>query len=333
MNTVDCPACGGTGVSALRRSIMAPEGCVIVCRDLSQVEARVLCFIAEQDDVLEQFRAKEDVYCLMAATLFGRTITKADKKERFIGKVLTLGAGYGIGFKNFQSRLRIGALGGKGMILGEDVAGALGLSVEHFVAKPYMRKFIEESLPPGMDFMEHAVHVACCETIINLFRSNRPGISSFWKTCDEALAHIYAGEEFRFGRNNLLVTNKKGILFPNGCVMQYPLLEQVLKKRGFDYSFLKNRKRHERVKVYGASCCENLVQGLSRIIITDSMLKMHSEGLRVAHQVHDEILVVCKEDEASDVYKRMGEIMSIPPDWAEGLPIASDGGWNRRYQK
>jgi hypothetical protein len=63
------------------------------------------------------------------------------------------------------------------------------------------------------------------------------------------------------------------------------------------------------------------------------MLKCKAEGIRVVHTVHDELLALCNERSASDTYRRMGEIMDKPPEWCSDLPLASDGGWNRRYQK
>jgi DNA polymerase len=85
--------------------------------------------------------------------------------------------------------------------------------------------------------------------------------------------------------------------------------------------------------LYGGKVDENITQALARIVITDDMLRMQQEGIRCVHQVHDEILSVCPENQAEDVYKEMGIIMATPPSWAPDLPLASEGGWDRRYIK
>jgi DNA polymerase I-like protein with 3'-5' exonuclease and polymerase domains len=54
---------------------------------------------------------------------------------------------------------------------------------------------------------------------------------------------------------------------------------------------------------------------------------------KVVHQVHDEILTVAPVEEAEETYQMLGEIMSVSPWWAPDLPLASEGGWDRRYIK
>jgi DNA polymerase len=96
---------GGT----LRKAIVAPPGHTLVAADLSQIEARILACMAVQSDLIGAFAKGEDVYCLFASKIFGRTITKADFHERFIGKTAILGLGYGMGWKKFQLTIKASA--------------------------------------------------------------------------------------------------------------------------------------------------------------------------------------------------------------------------------
>ncbi|MFO0007233.1 MAG: DNA polymerase [bacterium] len=91
---------------SLKNSIMAPPGHVIVDCDSSQIEARVLAWWAGQDDVVQAFARKEDIYCQDASKVYGRTITKADPVERFVGKTMRLGLGYGTGAAKLQHTLK-----------------------------------------------------------------------------------------------------------------------------------------------------------------------------------------------------------------------------------
>lgn len=84
--------------------------------DYAGVEARWIAWWAGQSDLVEQFRQGLDVYCTMASTLFGRVITKADKKERQLGKTIILGCGFGMGVVRFaaycaQQGIDLAALG------------------------------------------------------------------------------------------------------------------------------------------------------------------------------------------------------------------------------
>ena len=102
---------------ALRESIEAPDGHVLAVGDSGQIEARTNAWLWGQADVLAAFRASDagtglDPYCIMASRIYGRQITKADKNERFVGKVLTLGLGFQMGPVKLQMTLAKGALGG-----------------------------------------------------------------------------------------------------------------------------------------------------------------------------------------------------------------------------
>lgn len=102
---------------ALRESIEAPPGYELAVGDSGQIEARVNAWLWGQNDLLDAFRAADsgtgaDPYCIMASIIYGRTITKADKTERFVGKVLVLGLGFQMGAPKLQITLAKGALGG-----------------------------------------------------------------------------------------------------------------------------------------------------------------------------------------------------------------------------
>lgn len=100
----------------LRLSILAPKGHQLVVADSGQIEARVNAWISGQDDLLDAFAAQSDdsptdVYTKFASTIYGREITKADKLERFIGKIGVLGLGYSMGAAKLQTTLALGTMG------------------------------------------------------------------------------------------------------------------------------------------------------------------------------------------------------------------------------
>jgi DNA polymerase len=96
----------GTEGGKLKRCIVAPRGHVIIDCDSSQIEARVLAWLAGQTDVLNLFATKQDVYRHMASNIFSvYDINKVTPEQRFIGKTTVLGAGYGMGGIKFQAQL------------------------------------------------------------------------------------------------------------------------------------------------------------------------------------------------------------------------------------
>jgi hypothetical protein len=95
------------GKSSLKESIEVAEGYEITDADSSNIEARGVAWLAGQVDLVEDFARKVDVYCKMATTIYGKPITKADPLERFLGKTVVLGAGYGTGGVKLQATLRV----------------------------------------------------------------------------------------------------------------------------------------------------------------------------------------------------------------------------------
>ena len=91
---------------ALKNSILAPENYVIINCDSSQIEARVLAWLAGQDDVTRAFANGDDVYSEFATKVFNRPISKANPVERFVGKTCVLGLGYGTGAAKLQHTLK-----------------------------------------------------------------------------------------------------------------------------------------------------------------------------------------------------------------------------------
>jgi DNA polymerase len=92
--------------SPLKLAIMAPDGYMFVDSDSSQIEARTLAWLAEQNDLVEAFERGEDVYKIMASAIYGKSVESITKDERFVGKTTILGAGYGMGSVKFQAQLK-----------------------------------------------------------------------------------------------------------------------------------------------------------------------------------------------------------------------------------
>jgi len=92
--------------SPLKGAIIAPDGYMMIDSDSSQIEARTLAWLAEQNDLVDAFDRGEDVYKIMASAIYGKDVSEITKDERFVGKTTILGCGYGMGAKKFQAQLK-----------------------------------------------------------------------------------------------------------------------------------------------------------------------------------------------------------------------------------
>ena len=92
--------------SELKNAIIAPDGYLMIDSDSSQIEARTLAWLAEQNDLVDAFEKGEDVYKITASVIYNKSIASITKDERFVGKTTILGAGYGMGAQKFQLLLK-----------------------------------------------------------------------------------------------------------------------------------------------------------------------------------------------------------------------------------
>ena len=96
----------GANAGKIKKAIIAPPGHVVIDCDSSQIEARTLAWLAGQDDLLEAFENKEDVYKIMASRIYNVPVAEITPGQRQVGKVVILGAGYGVGHVKLQVFLK-----------------------------------------------------------------------------------------------------------------------------------------------------------------------------------------------------------------------------------
>ena len=107
----------GEDAGFLKKAVIAPEGYSIINTDSSQIEARTLAWLAKQWDLVQSFKDREDVYKIMAAEIYKKDVEDISKSERFIGKSVILGCGYGMGATRFKYLMDT-----QGVSIGEDEA-------------------------------------------------------------------------------------------------------------------------------------------------------------------------------------------------------------------
>jgi len=110
----------GENAKVLKSCIVAPKGYTLIQADSAQIEARVLAWLAEQNDLVDAFTKGEDVYKIMASAIYGKPVDEISGSERFVGKTTILGAGYGMGAIRFREQLK-----GMGVEIDEEEASRI----------------------------------------------------------------------------------------------------------------------------------------------------------------------------------------------------------------
>lgn len=171
-----------------------------------------------------------------------------------------------------------------------------------------------------------------CRRIVGIYRQKNWKIKAFWKKMDQVITNMTLGIESKEGP---LEVGKGFIRLPNGMFLQYFGLHGTAEITRDDLVMTETTylTRTGRTKLYGGLLTENVVQALSRIIIAEQMLKVHDAGYRLVTMAHDELVCVVPKKQADKALKEIIAIMSTPPDWAPGLPLAAEGGFDINYSK
>ena len=84
---------------------------------------------------------------------------------------------------------------------------------------------------------------------------------------------------------------------------------------------------------HGGKLFENIVQGIARDVLAESLLKFEEIELPVCGHVHDEGITETEDDPFLPGVREMEHIMSQPIVWAPGLPLKADGFESAYYHK
>ena len=170
-----------------------------------------------------------------------------------------------------------------------------------------------------------------CQNAVTTYRSTYPEITQFWKRMDHALHIMAHGQEWVNGP--ITFKNRRAVL-PSGLAIQFPQLHYAEGKdwRDSGYQYWSARYKGFK-KIYGAALTENVIQALSRIIITDAMLLMRvtDPDYFCCLQVHDELGYLVPDHKAERCYHHLMQFMTTRPSWAPDVPLAAEGGWGKRY--
>ena len=272
--------------SKLRSALTAKEDHYLYIVDLSNIEARMLAWLANEESLLMSFAAGEDVYSKFASEIYNRPITKENKLERYVGKTAILGLGYGMGKDRYQATLKNGS--------------------------------------PSVDVTDNTALA-----IVSQYRAMYPNIPRLWNACKQMLYSMLNADkrEPRYGPLKII---HNAIKLPNGMFLKYPHLTFTAGEFLYRSSFNKTP-----IRTHGPRLCENIIQALARIVITNQMLTIKEElpTLDVVLTVHDEIICSGTQEGADMILDTIMSIMKSPPGWCETLPLDAEGGYSTVYDK
>lgn len=340
--------------SLLRACLVAGEDRALIAADYAAIEARVLNWLAGQDDYVALFASGKDVYKVNAAKLYGIPEDDVQKfPHRQTGKFQELGCGYQMGAK-------------KAVTAAKDVYG-LELTPEK--AKEIVRGYRETHdkvvqfwydaedackramATPGarVPFGAHdrLAAVVSGSYLCVVLPSGRalyyPGprlvqAETPWskEAREEAEAWNVRAARLRAGE---LTDEERADPPPHEWREPKPVPAPEYRDQ-IEFSAVDAvTKRWGRERTYGGKLVENIVQAVSRDLMAEAMLRVESAEFPPILTVHDEVVAEVTQydddapEEAAALLPQFEQLLAEVPSWAEGCPIAVEGWMGQRYRK
>lgn len=298
--------------SCIRHFIHWPGGDMFDA-DYSAIEARIVCWLAGQEDVLEDFRQGIDVYKKMAGTIWNRPWTEIENPshERTVGKHTVLGCGFGMWWPKFI-----------------ETCAKFGVTVDDELAERAVRAYRERH--DKVEKLWSSVEAAAKASITypgKIFKAgpflrfcvvNSEGIPFLVMQLPSGRNIVYPWpkiEPTKY-RSKIRIKNKV-----TGEVREVLGEEQTRMSITF-YGQLEGKQIWGRVKTYGASLTENATQGVAADVMANGGNVAEDDGFEIFMLVHDQAIGPAIEGRTIEEFC---DRLTAMPAWANGLPIKADG--------
>lgn len=261
--------------------------------DYAAIEARIVCWLAGQEDALEEFRQGIDRYKIMAAKIYHTSVDKITKDERFIGKGVVLGCGFGLGVDGFIASCE-----------------RAGVVIERELAELAVGTFRDTH--KKVTSLWYKLEGACKRAI------NSPGQKIKVGDHLTAFCMTTAGKRFLM------------IRLPSGRHLAYPE-PRIENDRISFYGQIPKKQIWGRIYTYGGSLCENVTQGVAADCMGVGTINATRAGHNIIMLVHDEAVRTTRG--SAHTLEHFIKCLTDMPAWANGLPLVAEGETIPYYRK
>jgi DNA polymerase len=279
----------------IRGLLMAPDGQRLAVADFAQIESRVLCWLAGQENMLDLYRRGEDPYVATAHGL--------GSDDRQFGKLLVLAAGFGGSARMLLAKaptyeVNLTEAGAASAIAGWRAANQ---GIVDFWDGLYRTVREVAGGPVGMRL---AVDNAFPKNLLIVSRGDD----------DTLRIKLPSGRSLIYHRPRFV---------PNG---EFEWCDDLIYQQAAPGDWREKT-------AWRGLLVENVVQAIAYDVMIEKMLRMDAAGIELIGTVHDEAIALAPTERSDAVLTNMAQIMSTPPAWANGLPLTAQGYHNTRYVK
>lgn len=289
----------------IRSVYVARPGKKLIICDKSQIEPRVLAWLAGDHAFLQRIREGLPVYEAHARATMGWTggsLKKENPKKYSLAKARVLGLGYGCGKDRFvdvawtMARLEV------------SLEESAQIVEEYRAQNPLLTNRDESAGPLGLWH--------------RLDRDFRDSVGG------DYVIELPSGQKmvYRDVQRTKRVEMVEEINPATGESRKVPKSTTNFTAKVYD----SKTQRLQRKKLYGGLLTENATQRVAREAFAEDILRLEVTGYPVLWHTHDEAITEVDPDVPVTEIERL---MSITPDWLPGCPVASEGVESHYYKK
>ena len=283
--------------SSIRHFLSGP----LLDADYAAIEARIVAWLAGQENLLRVFRGDGKVYEWMGSMIFGVPADKIKNPstERDAGKVGVLGCGY----QMWWPKLQVWAKSQYNITLDDAMAEKIVLGYRE-----------------------------ACSKVVDLW-------ATLDHTARAAI--VNPGTTYRVNKYLTYTVRKVGDVpfligkLPSGRSLAYPwpALEADPRREGkTGISFFGNIKGETwgRVFTFGGSLLENFVQAIAFDLMAHGGLVAERAGFEIVNLIHDQALALLRTGQTTGQFAKC---LTDLPVWAAGLPLKAEAKVTPYYKK
>lgn len=331
----------------IRSMLVAPEGEIFYGGDQSQMESRIVAWLAGQQEVLDVYIAGGDLYCQAASDIYGYAVDNAlHKLERQTGKVAVLALGYGGGIQAFANMCDI-----------------YELDLLAVYPQIWMSSTLEERANAERAYILYCKRTAekdrvarevafVADVIKQRWRIANDKIEEYWHVTEGAAIDAVQTNKpvhvgiCRHGAPGIVKPGTGGpsevvwfvhndflhCKLPSGRCLSYPRPRINVTNKG-KRTLSYRSARYGRITVWGGVLVENLTQAVQRDLLRDAIIRLEDE-FPVCLHVHDEVISRLPIDRATpETFDRFAKLLGATEQWAATIPVDVKCWQGTRYGK
>lgn len=316
--------------SSLIRSMLIPSaGHELFVADFAKIEVAVLWWLAGNSAGLKILTDGLDPYIYMASANTGKSYEEIEQalargetwaiEARQLGKAQTLGCGFGLGPRKFQTtawdfyRLKLSL---------KDSRKAVAVYREANSAVPQMWQDYEEACVAAVENTGTGFSANRCRFI---FKNH-----FLWITLPSGRRLAYRNPEVNWRVREYEEVEE--IEHPDGTVTTTVTKRITEPLKTLEYMAVNSKtKKWSLERNWGGGITENVVQAVARDLMMGAILRLDRAGFKALLTVHDE--AICEASIGTKSLDDFNRLMCHKPKWAEGLPLEAKGWTGPRYKK